>query len=116
MLDCHSLSGTWASGSLHLHDNLLWAPIIMKCLLLSPPPGSSIGKESTCNSGDLGWIPGLGRSSGEGNGYPLQYSGLENPIDRRASRLQSMGLQSVLRGDVMRRRALRAETAVPKVR
>ena len=81
MLDCHSLSGTWASGSLHLHDNLLWAPSIMKCLLLSPPPGSSIGKESACNAGDLGWIPGLGRSFGEGNGYPLQYSGLENPMD-----------------------------------
>ena len=35
----------------------------------------------TCNAGDLGSIPGLGRSSGEGNGYPLQYSGLENSID-----------------------------------
>ena len=34
------------------------------------------------NEGDLGSIPGLGRSSGEGNGYPLQYSGLENPMDR----------------------------------
>ena len=45
-------------------------------------PGSSNGKESTCNSGDLGLIPGLGRSPGEGNGYPLQYSGLENPMDR----------------------------------
>ena len=40
-------------------------------------PGSSAGKESTCNAGDLGLIPGLGRSLGEGNGYPLQYSGLE---------------------------------------
>ena len=35
-------------------------------------------KESACNAGDLGSIPGLGRSPGEGNGYPLQYSGLEN--------------------------------------
>ena len=35
-----------------------------------------------CNAGDLGLIPGLGRSLGEGNGYPLQYSGLENPMDR----------------------------------
>ena len=34
-----------------------------------------------CNAGDLGSIPGLGRSPGEGNGYPLQYSGLENPMD-----------------------------------
>ena len=44
-------------------------------------PGGSDGKESTCNSGVLGLIPGLGRSPGEGNGYPLQYSGLENPMD-----------------------------------
>ena len=44
-------------------------------------PGGLAGKESTCNVGDLGSIPGLGRSSGEGDGYPLQYSGLENSID-----------------------------------
>ena len=44
-------------------------------------PGSSAGKESTCNVGDLGSIPGLGRSPGEGKGYPLQYSGLENSMD-----------------------------------
>ena len=41
----------------------------------------SAGKESTCNAGDLGSIPRLGRSPGEGKGYPLQYSGLENSID-----------------------------------
>jgi len=41
----------------------------------------SDGKESTCNAGDTGSIPGLGRSSGKGNGYPLQYSGLENSMD-----------------------------------
>jgi len=39
------------------------------------------GKESSCNVGDLGSIPGLERSSGEGKGYPLQYSGLENSMD-----------------------------------
>ena len=44
-------------------------------------PGGSAGKESTCNAGDLGSIPGLGRSSGEGKGYPLQYCGLENSTD-----------------------------------
>ena len=44
-------------------------------------PDSSVGKESTCNAGDLGSIPGLGRSPGEGNGYLLQYSGLENSMD-----------------------------------
>ena len=42
----------------------------------------SDGKESACNAGDPGSIPELGRSSGEGNGKPLQYSCLENPIDR----------------------------------
>ena len=47
-------------------------------------PGSSNGKESACNVGDLGSIPGLGRSPGEGNGNPLQYSCLENPMDRGA--------------------------------
>ena len=44
-------------------------------------PGGSAGKESACNAGELGSIPGLGRSPGEGNGYPLQYSGLENSLD-----------------------------------
>ena len=44
-------------------------------------PYGSAGKESTCNAGDLGSIPGLGRSPGEGKGYPLQYSGLENSMD-----------------------------------
>ena len=42
---------------------------------------SSVGKESACNAGDLGLLPGLGRSLGEGKGYLLQYSGLENPVD-----------------------------------
>ena len=44
-------------------------------------PDSSVGKESTCNVGDLGSIPGVERSPGEGKGYPLQYSGLENSMD-----------------------------------
>ena len=44
-------------------------------------PGSSDGNESACSVGDLGWIPGLGRSPGEGNGNPLQYSCLGNPTD-----------------------------------
>ena len=45
-------------------------------------PGGSDGKESTCNGGDMGLIPGSGKSPGEGNGNPLQYSCLENPMDR----------------------------------
>ena len=44
-------------------------------------PDSSVGKESACNVGDPGSIPGLRRSPGEGKGYPLQYSGLQNPMD-----------------------------------
>ena len=47
-------------------------------------PGGSDGKESACNIGDTSLISGLGRSPGEGNGYPLQYSFLENPMDRRS--------------------------------
>ena len=47
-------------------------------------PGGSNGEESACNVGDLGSIPPLGRSPGEGNGYPLQYSCLESPMDRGA--------------------------------
>ena len=45
---------------------------------------SSAGKESACNAGGLGLIPGSGRSPGEGSGNPLQYSCLENPVDRGA--------------------------------
>ena len=44
--------------------------------------GGSDGKESACNARDLGLLPGWGRSPGEGNGYPLQYSCLEEPLDR----------------------------------
>ena len=47
-------------------------------------PHSSVGKESACNAEDLGSIPGSGKPSGEGNGNPLQYSCLENPMDRGA--------------------------------
>ena len=47
-------------------------------------PGGSDGKESACDAGDLGLIPALGRSPGEGNGYLLQYSCLENSNDRGA--------------------------------
>ena len=47
-------------------------------------PCGSAGKESACSIGDLDLIPGLGRSPGEGKGYPLQYSGLENSKDYRS--------------------------------
>ena len=54
-------------------------------------PGGSAGKEFTCNVGDLGLIPGLGRSPGEGNNYPLHYSGLENSMDCMVMKSQRVG-------------------------
>ena len=55
-------------GKIHWRRDRLPTPVFMGF------PGGSAGKESTCNAGDLGLIPGLGRSPGEGRGYPLQYS------------------------------------------
>ena len=54
-------------------------------------PHSSVTEESACSVGDLGSIPGLGRSPGEGKGYPLQYSGLENSMDY----IQSVNVKSL---------------------
>ena len=63
-------------------------PLLCVCLVLingtSSFSGSSYGKESGCNAGDPGLIPGSGSSPAEGNGNPLQDSSLENPMDRRA--------------------------------
>ena len=53
-------------------------------ILLVGYPGGSDGKESACSAGDLGSIPGLGRSPGGGHGNPLQYSCLENPHGQRS--------------------------------
>ena len=58
-------------------------------------PGDSNGKESACHVGDPGSILGLGRSCGEGNGNPLQYPCLENPMNRGDWWATPMGLQSV---------------------
>ena len=58
-------------------------------------PGGSDGKESACRARDQGSIPGLGRFPGEGNGYPLQYSCLGNPMDRGNWLAKSMGSQRV---------------------
>ena len=55
-------------------------------------PGDADGKESACNAGDLGSVPGSGRSPGEGNGNLLQYSCLENSMDRRAWRATVHGV------------------------
>ena len=53
------------------------------------------GKESACNIGDMGSIPGSGRSPGEGNSNLLQYSCLENPMEEEPGKLQTMGLQEL---------------------
>ena len=55
--------------------------IVLTGFIPDPFPGGSDGKTSAYNAGDLDSIPGLGRSPGEGNGTPLQYSCLENPMD-----------------------------------
>ena len=57
-------------------------------------PGGSDGKESACNAGDPGLIPGLRRSPGEGSGYPLQYSCLENSMDRGAWQVAVHGVKN----------------------
>ena len=62
-------------GKIHWRRDRLPTPVFLGF------PHGSAGKESTRNVGDLGLILGLGRSPGEGNGYPLQYSGLENSMD-----------------------------------
>ena len=69
---------------------------------------SSVGKEFACNAGDLGLIPGLGRSSGEENGNPLQYSHLENPMDREAWQAIAQGVARV-RHDLVTKPAQRCE-------
>ena len=86
-----------ASGSakycLLLQIKFYWDIVAPMCLCVMGFPGGSEGKVSACNEGDPGSIPGLGRSPGEGNGNPLQYSGLENPMDGEVCRLQFMGSQ-----------------------
>ena len=63
-------------SNLHLLRLLHWQPVSLPRV-----PCGLAGEESACNMGDLGSIPGLGRFPGEGKGYPLQYSGLENSMD-----------------------------------
>ena len=62
----------------------LTSPVFLPLSLLRDFPGGSDGKESACNMGDLSLIPELGRSPGDRNDNPLQYSCLDNSVDRRA--------------------------------
>ena len=64
----------------------------IRCSANGLPGGSDSSKESTCNGGDPGSIPGLGRSPGEGNGNPVQYSCLMNSMDREALRATVYGV------------------------
>ena len=73
----------WAGISLNSSDQVL----LIHC--------GSDGKESACSAGDLGSIPGSGRVPGEGNGYPLHYSCLENPMDRGAWRATVHGIAKI---------------------
>ena len=71
-----------AGGFLTTGPPGMFQHVFYMCLTLKEGfPCGSAGKESACNVGDLGSIPGLGRPLGEGKGYPLQYSGLENSMD-----------------------------------
>ena len=82
--------------SSHLFSLKFPLPLLIKMdISLMAFPPSSVSKESTCNAEDLGSIPGSGRSSGEGNGNPLQSSCLENPMDRGAWRATVHGVTTV---------------------
>ena len=82
----------WGHKELDMTEKLNWS---LNWVFLWGFPGVSDGKGSVCNAGDPGSIPGSGRSPGEGNGNPLQYSCLENPMDEEPGGLQSIGLQKV---------------------
>ena len=69
---------------LALYSSLYKLKALLIMELIIPHSSGSEDKASACNVGDLGLIPGLGRSPGEGNGNPLQYSCLENPMDKRS--------------------------------
>ena len=82
LFECHT------SGLLNTFECIRYVKFYLVCVF----PCVSNSKESACNMGNLGSIPGLGRSPGEGNSYPLQYSGLENSMDRRAWRATVHGV------------------------
>ena len=89
-----SIGGTWANLE-KFPLKISSQPCDIKDGVVSGVMGDlkGITKESACNAGDLGSIPGSGRSPGEGNSYPLQYPCLENSMDRETGRIQSIGLQ-----------------------
>ena len=95
--------GDWYSGDSSLGPIHYSFPSIQSKPSMGFSCGSA-GKESACIAGDLGSIPGLGRSPGEGKGYPFQYSGLENPMDcivygvaKNGTQLSNLHFQTKLR-------------------
>ena len=79
-------------------------------------PGGSNGKESACNAGDPGLIPEFRRSPGERNGYLLQYSCMENSMDRGAFWLQSRGSQRVRRDQATNKQLIFSLSLFPSFR
>ena len=77
------------------NNNLTYMFVRIKMQSRMPHPSGSDSKESACNVGNPGSVSGLGRSPGEGNDNPLQYSGLENSMDRGAWQATVIGLQRV---------------------
>ena len=77
------------------NNNLTYMFVRIKMQSCMPHPSGSDSKESACNVGNPGSVSGLGRSPGEGNDNPLQYSGLENSMDRGAWQATVIGLQRV---------------------
>ena len=87
----------------NLKNNIMNQPKLSTIKILSGFPDSSVDKESACNAGDPGLIPGSGRSAGEGIGYPLQYSWVslviqlvKNPPAMRETWIQSLGWEDPL--------------------
>ena len=75
-------SSRFLDDTTHAFSFILFSPSLNVFMTLVKTSCGSDSKESACNAGDLGLIPGLGSSLGEGNGHPLQYSCLENSMDR----------------------------------
>ena len=87
---CHCLLRSWGYSTVKIFHQQLGNICEGKGF-----PCSSVGKESACNAGDAGSIPGSGRSPGEGNGNPFQYSCLENPMNRGAWQVTIHGVTRV---------------------
>ena len=112
-LHTHTHTHTHTHMTARLMGQLMDISFWLLTLLSLGFPGGLDGKESAWNAGDPGSIPGLGKSPGEGNGYQLQYSCLENHMDRGAGGLQSIGLQRVEHDSVTKHTFVSATVVIP---